>query len=411
MRSLGVCAILLALAAVAPPPAARGPFEPLWALGALVLLAVTLEDVLGHLRLPAVVGWILSGLVLGPSLFHVVEPLRVPLLALCYSVAGLWAGLLVGLGVSWPVARRGWRVLFVIAASTLLTFGIVAGGIWVATDLQPVLILVLAALASLWGPLMSTFWRNREAQVIGLFGIGFAFVLLSAVLGAMELPGGLDWVGRLWFALLLGAVAGESIWRLRVLDRKVSALLSLAALTLVAALAARSLALPCLPMGLGLGLVLAARQGSGRQLEHLLAPARSTAILLFAGLLAASAQVGGLLWPVPRGLLVILVVQIVTLVLIRGVAPALWYPLPPDAEFSRRSGWLLLPKGLITGELVLGAGAALPGILAAGDGALLRAVVFADVFIFSLFFAVLAAFVPPPAPAPPTVIEKEPDAV
>ena len=95
MRSLGVCAILLTLAAVAPPPALRGPFEPLWALGALVLLAVTLQDVLSRLRLPAVVGWILSGLVLGPSLFHVVEPLRVPLLALCFSVAGLWAGLLV----------------------------------------------------------------------------------------------------------------------------------------------------------------------------------------------------------------------------------------------------------------------------------------------------------------------------
>ena len=43
MRILGVCAILLTLAAVAPPPALRGPFEPLWALGALVLLAVTLH--------------------------------------------------------------------------------------------------------------------------------------------------------------------------------------------------------------------------------------------------------------------------------------------------------------------------------------------------------------------------------
>ncbi len=409
MRSLGVCAILLTLAAVAPPPAQRGPFEPLWALGALVLLAVTLQDVLSRLRLPAVVGWILSGLVLGPSLFHVVEPLRVPLLALCFSVAGLWAGLLVGLGVSWPKARRIWRLPLVIATSTLLTIGIVAGGISVATDLPPVTILVLAALASMWGPLMSTFWRGREGQVIGLFGIAFAFIVLSVVLGATALPGGIDWVLRLWVALLLGAVAGESLWRLHVLDRKVSALLSLAALTIVATLVARRFGLPCLPMGLGLGLVLAVRQGSGRQLEHLLAPARSMAILLFAGLLATSAPFGGLLWPVPRGLLEILVVQIVTLVLIRGVAPAVWYPLPPDAEFSRRSGWLLLPRGLIAGELVLGAGAALPGILSAGDGALLRAVVFADVFIFSMFFAAVAAAVPPPAPTPPAVTEKEVD--
>ena len=409
MRSLGVCAILLTLAALAPPPAQRGPFEPLWALGALVLLAVTLQDVLGRLRLPAVVGWILSGLVLGPSLFQVVEPLRVPLLALCFSVAGLWAGLLVGLGVSWPKEHRIWRLPLVIATSTLLTIAIVAGGISVATDLPPVTILVLAALASMWGPLMSTFWRGCEGQVIGLFGIAFSFIVLSVVLGATALPGGIDWVLRLWVALLLGAVAGESLWRLHVLDRKMSALLSLGALTIVASLVARRFGLPCLPMGLGLGLILAVRQGSGRQLEHLLAPARSMAILLFAGLLAASAQFGGLLWPVPQGLLEILVVQIVTLVLIRGVALAVWYPLPPDAEFSRRSRWLLLPRGLIAGELVLSAGAALPGILSAGDGALLRAVVFADVFIFSMFFAVVAAAVPPPAPTLPAVIEKEVD--
>ena len=407
MRSLGVCVILLALAAVAPPADQRGPFEPLWALGALVLLAVTFQNVLRRFHLPAVAGWILAGLVLGPSLFRVVDPLRVPLLGLSFALAGVLAGLLVGLSVSWPRARRGWRVTLVLAASTVITFAVVAGGITVTTGLSTTPVLLVAAFASMWGPLMADFWRNREVQVVSLFGACVSFVLISAVIGALDLPGGLHWVVRLWLAILGGAAAGEAIWRLRLLESRASALLSLAALTLMATFAASLHDLPTLPVGLGAGLILAARQGSGRQLEHLLAPARPTAILLFAALLAASADIGGVLWPVPQGLIEIVGVQAITLVLIRGVAPALWYPLPSDAEFSRRSGWLLLPRGLIAGQLVLGAGAALPALLSSGDSSLLRAVVVADVLVYSLFLGALAAFVPPPPPAPPAITEKD----
>lgn len=422
MRSLGVCAILLALAAVAPPAAQRGPFEALWALGALVLLGVTLQNVLRRMRLPAVAGWIVAGTVLGPSLFHVVEPLRVPVLALCFSVVSLWAGLLVGLGFSWPPARRGWRVPLVVAASTIFTFGSVSAAISLTTQLAPVLVLVLAAFASMWGPLLADFWRSREVQAIGIFGAFIAFLVLSAVLAGTELSGqlsgGLDWVARLWLALLLGAVSGESLFQLRLLDRRGPALLSLSALTIVAALVGQQFRLPVLALGLGLGLALAARQyiGSGssvvpsvvprRQLEHLLSPTRSTAILLFAALLSASADLK-LLWPIPPGLVEVLAVQIIALLLFRGIGPALWYPLPLDAEFSRRSAWLLLPRGLVSGALVLGAGASLPGLLPTADGALLQAVVVADVLVFSLFFAVIASLVPAPAPTPPAVIETE----
>lgn len=424
MRSLGVCAILLALAAAAPPVDQRGPFEALWALGALVLLGVTLQNVLRRVRLPAVAGWIVAGIVLGPSLFHVVEPLRVPVLALGFSVTGLWAGLLVGLGFSWPPARRGWRVPLVVAASTVLTFGAVAIGISLTTQLAPALVLVLAALASMWGPLLADFWRSREVQVIGIFGALIAFLVLSAVVAATELSGGLDWIARLWLALLLGAVSGESLFHLRLLDRRGSALLSLSVVTMIAALAGHQFRLPVLGLGLGLGLALAARQHAGlsggtsgrasvgafakprRQLEHLLSPTRSTAILLFAGLLSASADLK-ILWPLPSGLVEVLAVQIIALLLFRGIGPALWYPLPLDAEFSRRSAWLLLPRGLVSGALVLGAGASLPGLLPAADSALLQAILIADVLVFSLFFAVIAALVPAPALTPPAVIETE----
>jgi hypothetical protein len=292
----------------------------------------------------------------------------------------------------------------------LLTFAVVAGAISLITDLPRAVVLLLAALASMWGPILADFWRNREVQVVGLIGAACALVVLSVVLSTLPASGGVDWVAGLGLALLSGIVGGECIWRLRLLDRKGSALLSLSGLSLIAALAARHFDFPALPLGLAMGLVLGARQGTDRQLEHLLAPARPIAILLFVALLAASADVGQLLWPVPRGLFEVLAVQIAALVLIRGIGPALWYPLPSAGEFSRQSSWLLLPRGLIAGELILGAGAGLPEILSTGDGALLRAVVFADLFIFVLLFGTLAAIVPLPAPTPPVVTQKEADA-
>lgn len=405
MRSLGVCAMLLALAAVAPAPAARGPFEPLWALGTLVLLAITLQNVFNRMRLPAVSAWVVAGVILGPSLLRTVEPLRVPLLSLSFDVAGVCAGLLVGLGADWPAARRGWRLPLVIGASTLLTFGVVAVGVSAVTDLPLQTALIIAAIASLWGPMVADFWHNREAQVIALIGTAVAMVLLSLVVSGFALPGGRDWLLLLWLAPIAGAITGELLWRSRLLQSRAQALASLAGLTIVAALAAQHLNLLALPLGLGVGMVLSARQGSDRQLERLLAPARPLAILLCTGLLVASTDPAALLWPVPAGLVEILCVQVVALVLIRAIAPALWYPLPLACEFTRRSGWLLLPRGLMSGEVILAAGATFPALLAGADAALLQAVVCADLFIFLLPFAVLAALTPPPPAAAPVVTE------
>jgi hypothetical protein len=410
MRSLGVCAILLALAIVAPAPAQRGPYEPLWALGALVLLALTGQNVLRRMRLPAVVSWILAGLILGPSLLRIVEPLRVPVLALCFAITGVWAGLLVGMAVNWTPTRRGWQIPVLTCASTLLTFAVVAIGTSLVTDLPLSLALILGAIASFWGPLLAEFWHCREVQIISLIGVGFAFLLLSIVLAVQDPSSvGLDWVARLWLAPALGAAAGEFLWRIRVLQRRAPALLSLTAWTAIAAFGAQHFDLPLLPLGLGTGLALAARQGSGRQLEHMLVPVRGTTVLLFAGLLMASADVGNMLWPIPSGLLEVIAVQVIAVVLLRGVGPALWYPLPLDVEFTRQSGWLLLPKGLVAGELVLAAGATLPTILSVDHGALLQAVVVADMLVFGLVFTSFAAFVPTPSPTPPVVIETQAD--
>ena len=106
MRSLGVCCILLALAIVAPPPALRSGYEGLWSLGTLALLGITAQNVARRLRLPALTGWIVAGLVLGPSLLQAASPQRVPLLRLVGDLAGLWGGLRVALACRWPEGRR-----------------------------------------------------------------------------------------------------------------------------------------------------------------------------------------------------------------------------------------------------------------------------------------------------------------
>ena len=255
--------------------------------GALVLLAATLQGMLARMRLPAVVGWVGAGLILGPALLGTVEPLRVPLLASCFGITAMWAGLLVGLGANWAPTRRGWALPLVTCASSLLTFFVVATGISLVADLPLDMALILAAVASLWGPLLADFWRSREVQIIGLLGVAFVFIILSIVLGLLVPSDGPDWVARLWIGPVLGAIAAELLWRLRVLERRGSALLFLTAWTLIATLAAQRFDVPVLPVGLGTGLVLAARQGSGRQLEHLLAPTRSTAILASPAWIAA----------------------------------------------------------------------------------------------------------------------------
>jgi hypothetical protein len=410
MRSFGVCAILLALAAVAPPPSLRTEYEPLWAFGALLLLAVTAQNALARIRLPPLTGWILAALFLGPTLLAAVDASRVALLDFVGMLAGLWTGLLVGLGAQWPAVRRTWRVPAVVAASTLVTFGGLATAIGLVSGLPWRVVLVFAAVGSLWGPVVSDFWRSRETLVVGLVGAGGALVLLGgAILASAGSSGvaatGTDWVLRLFSSMLVAAIVAEGLWRLRLLERRDSALLALGAATLVGALAALEGSLPTLPMGLVAGVVLAVREGSGRQLGHLLAPARSLSILVFAAVLVARADFAPLLAPAGPWLVEIVLAQLVILVLTRGIGPALWYPMPSSGDFSRRSGGLLLPKGLIAAELVLSGG--LGSALTPSHADLLRGVVLADLLVYGILLAALAALVPPRSGAEPSMARVE----
>ena len=403
MRSFGVCAILLALAAVAPPPAARTGYESLWGFGTLLLLAVTAQGVLARAGLPALTGWILAAFVLGPSVLAATDASREALLSLAGTGAGIWAGLLVGLGARWPAERRSWRLPVVVVASTLVTFAALAAALGLAGGLPLPVSLVLAALASFWGPLVADFWRGREGreiQVIGLLGSAIALALLA---GVLLLEAGSRWVAaeaREWVGYVLlsgaaGAAAAEALRRTGILARRDGVLIALGAFTLTAACCAFHAGLPSLPVGLGAGLLLGAREGPGGELDRRLAPVRPISILLFAALLVVSTDALSLLPPRASWPYQILLAQFGVLVVARAIGPALWYPLPESGEFTRRSGWLLLPRGLIAGDLVLGGDGGFARVLAPEHADLLRRVVLADLLLCGLLLAAFAVLVQP----------------
>ena len=400
MRSFGICAILLALAALAPPPEARTGPESLWGAGLLLLLAATGQGILARAGLPALTAWVPAAFLLGPSVLSAVDASREPLLSLAAAGAGVWVGLLVGLGARWPVERRNWRLPAVVAGSTLVTFAGLAAVLGLAGGLPLPAALVLAAVASFWGPLVSDFWRSREAQVIGLLGSGVALLLLAAVL---LLEAGSRWVAaeaREWMASLVlsgaaGAAAAEALRRTGILGRRDEALLALGALTFLGAGLALHAGLPSLPIGLGAGLLLGARPGPGGELDRRLAPLRPTSILLFAALLVVSTNALSLVPPRASWPYQIVLAQIGVLVAARVLGPALWYPLPSTGEFSRRSGWLLLPRGLIAADLVLGAGGGLTRLLSPEHADLLRRLVLMDLLLGSVLLAALAALMQP----------------
>jgi hypothetical protein len=398
MRSFGVCAILLALAALAPPPAVRSGYESLWGFGALLLLAVTAQGVLARAGLPALTGWILAAFLLGPSVLSAIDASREPLLSLVGTGAGVWAGLLVGLGARWPAERRNWRLPVVVAGSTVVTFAALAAVLGLAGGLPLPVALVLAAIASFWGPLAADFWRGREAQVIGLLGSAVALLLLAAILlleaGSRWVAAeAREWVGSLLLSGAAGAAAAEALRRTGILDRRDGALLALGALTLTGACYAFHAGLPSLPAGLGAGLLLGAREGPGGDLERRLAPVRPISILLFAAFLVVSTDALSLLPPLASWPYQIVLAQFGVLVVARAMGPALWYPLPSSGEFSRRSGWLLLPRGLIAGDLVLGGSQGFARILTPEHADLLRRVVLADLLLCGVLLAVLGPLI------------------
>ena len=399
MKSFVVCGIILLLGVLGPQRGLEGRYEPVWALGLLMLLAFLCQHAVTRLRLPALIGWVIAGLILGPSGLRVVQPDQLVALRLVHAFAALWVGFIVGTSFSWPEEQRSWRVPGTVGLVTLATFLLISGGIGATTQLPGWLAILIGGVACLWGPF--TLWNlqrvDEHALLAGILGTGFGLLLLSAILVSLHLGGFLPspavaLAGRIWLSVVAGALGAEIVWRLRLFAAPDATLLTGSVLgCALAALLLLELQLYALPCGLAAGLVIVWRQRQDRRVQEVVQPLRPVLFMTFFALAGSTVDLG-VLWPLSDGFYQILLVQIFVLTFLRGLGPAIWQPFSQPAS-GKHLGWLLLPKGALLFELVYFPGRSVLDLLRGEPERLLRQVALADILVHTLVFSILAAAV------------------
>lgn len=384
MKTIVVAAFVLLLIYYGPPQERSSPFDAAWMLGALALLAAAGGQLAQAIRLPALVGWIGAGILLGTSGLQLVDLDGFSLYQVLFLTAGLGVGFQVGLHVIWPT--HAWRTLGLVAAVTALVFAAVAA----TTALlglpwgQAVL---LGALASLWGPFTGVpEFGRRGALLLAVLGTGCALGALGGVLVLLE-TGAEGWVGRVGLSLVAGGGLGLG---LRLLGRfatpSATIVSSLVGAFFLAALALEILGLMALPCGLVAGLVQDKQQS--RRVRLLLHRGAPVAFMLFFALVGTALNPGEL-WPPAAGLYEAALVLVAVPLLLRGLAPMAYYPLPGPHP-GRRIGWRLLPRGALLFELFCSPHGLAPYVGAEG---LLAQAVLLDILVSALLFSVLASLV------------------
>jgi hypothetical protein len=147
-----------------------------------------------------------------------------------------------------------------------------------------------------------------------------------------------------------------------------------------------TLGLMALPCGLMAGLVQNKTQS--RRVRLLLHQGAPVAFMLFFALVGTALDLGAL-WPPAAGLYEAALVLVAVPLLLRGLAPMAYYPLPGPHP-GRRIGWRLLPRGALLFELFCGPHGLAPYVGAEG---LLAQAVLLDIFVSTLLFSVLASLV------------------
>ena len=384
MKTIVVAAFVLLLIYFGPPQDRSSPFDVAWMLGALALLAAAGGQLAQAIRLPALVGWIGAGMLLGTGGLQLVDLGAFSLHQVLFLTAGLGVGFQVGLHVIWPT--HIWRMLGLAASATALIFAAVA----VVTALlglpweQAVL---LGALASLWGPFTGIpEVGRRSALLLAVLGTSCALVALGGVLVLVE-TGAAGWVGRVGLSLVAGGGLGLG---LRLLGRfatpNATIVSSLVGAFFLAALALEVLGLMALPCGLVAGLVQDKQQS--RRVRLLLHRGAPVAFMLFFALVGTALNPGAL-WSPAAGLYEATLVLVAVPLLLRGLVPMAYYPLPGPHP-GRRIGWRLLPRGALLFELFSGPHGLAPYVGAAG---LLAQAVLLDILVSTLIFSSLALLV------------------
>lgn len=394
MKDLVVVAIALLLGAFGPQRFAATPFDPLWMLGLVVLVAYSCGQLARALHLPSVVGWVVAGLVLGTSGMQLVLPEENRILHLVRDASIVWISFQVGLNC-WPLPWLDWKRAGVLLLSTLGVGLVVALG--VALWLEPpwYLALLLGALACLWGPFAGVpTTRRRQAVQVGMVGAAFSMVLLSIVLVLLAAEGHLAppttvFVGFWWLSLVLGAVCAGGMRLLSLLPKTVNSLLfSLFGVCILSAALFHMLELHALPFGFAAGLVLAQRPQWGRRLRYLLFRVGPIPYLFYFALLGAALDVFSL-WPFAAGLLPALLMATGAVLLLRGLLSTLY--LRFSLHRTRRDlGGHLLPRGALLFELCYASEFGLLDALTEPYALLLHQFVLGDILVSALLFVTLA---------------------
>ena len=396
MKNLTICGILLLITVLGPQQDHPGNFDALWALGGLALFAYILQQVADYLRLPALVGWLVAGLLLGASGLQLVRPADFTFLLLMRTLTGVWVGFQVGIHFSWP-SPFNWRIPGLVGLITLVTFLLATVGIALIAEPPWWLAVLLGALASLWGLFTAIPTpAHRGALLLGTLGTCFGLILLSILLGLLQLrgllpPAALDLVARLWLSLLIGAAGAELLRRLGLFAARASTLTTaLLGSFCVAALFIHHLEFFALPCGFAAGLALTRHRGLSKRLRYLLRSFSPIVFMLFFALAGATIDLRVLSPPLGH-LPAIFLILLPILVLLRALIPVVYYPLPDPTPQSRRQlGWLLLPKGALLFELIYHPRGSLIDLLGANPARLLHQVALLDILVHILLFSSIA---------------------
>ena len=398
MKNLVVCVIILVVGVLGPQDSAE--FEPVWTLGLLLLLAFVGQQVARSLRLPAVVGWVGAGLILGPSLLDAVSPVRFPSLRLVYTISALWVGIYVGARVNLAGHRLEWRLPITGCLATVVVFAVTGLALAAFSGLPGWQVALYAALLSQWGP-FAIWYVDRETDdtlFLGTLGTGFSLLLLTLVLLFLDVqkhasPAAIGLASRLWISLLAGAAAAELLRWLRLFSAPNPTFLAALTIALVSgSLFVIHWSLFALPCGLAAGLVLSAHKQSRSKLDPAFNYLRPMVFPLYFALIGAWLDARDLPTAAPLVWQILLISTAITMV-VRGLAPSIWPALATTEARTRRVGWLLLPKGALLFDLTFASHAGVTSLLAGASGTLLRHVVIADILLFLLIFSVLAAAV------------------
>ncbi len=395
MKNLAVCGIVLALAALAPSLQAGSFSEAAWGLGTLLLLAFVGQYAAQWIGLPAITGWLVAGFVAGAGGLELVVPPANQTLLTLRTMALLWLTFQVGLGA--PPRWSHSRHTTLLVGGTLLTQLMVTVALMFSTDFPLDQAFVLGALACLWGPIvLASLSESDQLRDLSVKGAAISLIIVASTVILLNVrEGGAEdayhFASMLLVSCLAGALSTELLWRLGILSHRRSAILGMIGLFCVVAVLVQPLGFYALPFGLCAGLVVAHRQGEGRLVSRLFDSGRPFSAMVFFGLAAASLGAHGHLWPLERGLPQFVVIQLVILIALRGVAPALWFASQIESDYDRRDSWMLIPKGILLFELVHGSGVRLPQLVDESLARFLYQLVVADLLVYAIGFSVVAS--------------------